>query len=127
METAGELFDRKLAVSVDVCTLEEVLVVGPPSFLKQLVNALFLSCDPAYWDSGPGGTHRMLILRRMLIGNRARPGGFLKKTFFSAFMLRSAGTHRMAIFRRMLIQIQPRRALIAPNPHRTIKRKKRVP
>ena len=32
METAGELFDRKLAVSVDVCTLEEVLVVGPSEF-----------------------------------------------------------------------------------------------
>ena len=64
----------------------------------------------------------MLILRRTLIGNRARPGGFLKKTFFSAFMLRSAGTHRMLILRRMLIRIQPRRALIARNPHRTIKK-----
>ena len=63
----------------------------------------------------------MLILRRMLIGNRARPGGFLKKTFFSAFTLRSAGTHRMLNLRRTLIRIQPRRAPIARNPHSTIK------
>ena len=62
----------------------------------------------------------MLILRRMLIGNRARSGGFLKKTFFSAFMPGSAGTHRMPIFRRMLFWIQPRLAPIARNPHRTI-------
>ena len=62
----------------------------------------------------------MLILRRMLIRIRARPGGFLKKTFFSAFDLRSAGTHRMLIFRRMLIQIPPRRTPIARNFHSTI-------
>ena len=55
----------------------------------------------------------MLILRRTLIGNRARPGGFLKKTFFSAFMPRSAGTQRMLISRRMLIRIQLHRAPIA--------------
>ena len=55
----------------------------------------------------------MLILRRTLIGNRARPGGFLKKTFFSAFVLRSAGTYRMLISGRMLNRIQPRRPPIA--------------
>ena len=68
----------------------------------------------------------MLNSRRMLIGNRARPGGFLKKTFFSAFMPRSAGTHRMLNSRRMLIRVHPRRAPIARNPHRTINKKVRV-
>ena len=64
----------------------------------------------------------MLILRRMLIGNRARPGGSLKKTSFSAFMPGSEGTQRMRILRRTLIRSQRRRAPNARNPRSTAKK-----
>ena len=45
-----------------------------------------------------------------------------KENIFSGFDLRLAGTHRTAILGRMLIRIQPRRAPIARNPQRTIKK-----
>ena len=108
-------------VAVDTAENEPLKVWGLfHSIFNQLLRPtriFFKSCDHAYWDLGLGDTHRTLILRRMLIRIRARPGGFLKKTFFSAFDLRSAGTHRMLIFRRMLIRIPPRRAPIASNFH----------
>ena len=64
----------------------------------------------------------MLISQRMLIRNRAGRAGSKKKTFFSAFMLRSEGTHRMLISQRMLSRLQPRRAPNARNPQRMIKK-----
>ena len=64
----------------------------------------------------------MLISQRMLIKNRARPGGVQEENIFSAFMLRSEGTHRMLISPRMLNRIQPRRAPNARNLQRTIKK-----
>ena len=61
----------------------------------------------------------MLISQRMLIRNRARPGGVQEENIFSAFMLRSEGTHRMLISQRMLNRIQLTHANSDPDPHPT--------
>ena len=87
-------------------------MICPPLLCNQLCSCAmqsehshFLNRAIPHRYLGLGGTHRMLILRRTLLGSYWN-SGLVRK--FSTFDLRPAGTHRTAILRRMLIGIRAR-------------------